>query len=131
MIFNPDHPAQEEIENHPDPNSGPPDLSIDPASAEHHIAIVEHHRLARGDGHLRLVERHEGLVAAPGFDRRWRSVMTMPDLCVHADETRRGSALDPVHLTRHKGASAQLGTVSDDDPVVVRVDLYNVERYVA
>src|SRR5579872_3627963 len=54
--------------------------SFNPPSANHHIAVIEHHGLAGRDGALRLVEGGDHLAIAASLDHRGSGLMTMPDL---------------------------------------------------
>src|SRR3954464_14370060 len=72
-------------------------LSADPATTDHNIAVVADGSLAWRDGFLRLVQFDTCTVIRQRIQRRARAGMRVADLHRHFDWLLEFAAADPVH----------------------------------
>src|ERR1700687_319945 len=99
----------------------------DPATANHDITIVEHCRLSRSDGALRLVERNEDFVVRASFNHGRGGLVTMANL--HGDSHGLAKVIhrDEVHAAGTQGARIKVLFPTDDDLLVCAAALNHSE----
>ena len=81
---------------------------LDHASANHIIAIVEDHRLARSNRPFCPFEHHTNSRSLLGIDRRGRSFILVPNLYLNLHPLWNGRQAHHVNLTSRESVSHQL-----------------------
>src|SRR5216110_2606584 len=89
--------------------------SINPTTAEHEFARIEHRALARRDGALRFVEAHlNARRIAAGKNRRTGGAVLVADPHLGARRFGRWCDRDPINILDVHRAAEQLFTAPDD-----------------
>src|SRR5215471_20772747 len=99
-----------------------------PAAANHDVAVVEDHSLARGDGPLRFVESYADFAIAGILDHSRSGLVPVTNLGANPHRFFQCVDADPVHLVRNQSARQQILVVAYGDGSLLAVDLDYIER---
>ena len=106
------------------------DPRIDPAAAEHEVALIEDGGLTRGDGALGLVEAdfHSVTIVAERRDGSGSGLMAVTDFDFGAGGRGESGPRDPIDIARYECGAQQMIVRTDSYALGYRVGRDDIQR---
>src|SRR5215471_8077186 len=99
-----------------------------PAAANHDVAVVEDHSLARGDGPLRFVESYANFAITGFLNHSGSGLVPVTNLGANPHRFFQCVDADPVHLVRNQSVRQQVFVAAYGHSSLLAVDLDYIER---